>query len=168
MLGSKFSILVKEYNKSRKQKPIRLLLEEIFDLILDIKPVFLMSPLSVSTYLNSELNMFDAVIFDEASQVYAWDALGAIYRAKQCIIIGDSKQMPPSNFFTSLIEDEEEYENDRESILDKASTVFSTKRLQYHYRSKSEELIQFSNQKFYDNKLITFPQAKPHQHWSWC
>lgn len=164
MLGSKFSILVKEYNKSRKQKPIRLLLEEIFDLILDIKPVFLMSPLSVSTYLNSELNMFDAVIFDEASQVYAWDALGAIYRAKQCIIIGDSKQMPPSNFFTSLIEDEEEYENDRESILDKASTVFSTKRLQYHYRSKSEELIQFSNQKFYDNKLITFPQAKPHQH----
>lgn len=164
MIGSKFSILVKEYNKSRKQKPIRLLLEEIFDLILDIKPVFLMSPLSVSTYLNSELNLFDAVIFDEASQVYAWDALGAIYRAKQCIIIGDSKQMPPSNFFISQVEeDEEDYEDDRESILDKGSTVFPAKRLNYHYRSKTEELIQFSNQEFYDNRLITIPQAKPHK-----
>lgn len=160
MVGSRFSVLVKEYNKSRKHKPIRLLLEEIFDLILDIKPVFLMSPLSVSTYLNSELNMFDAVIFDEASQVFAWDALGAIYRAKQCIIIGDSKQMPPSNFFSSLIEDESDYENDLESILDKGSSVFPTKRLNWHYRSRSEELIAFSNQNFYDNRLITIPEAK--------
>ncbi|MDE7094984.1 MAG: hypothetical protein K2O23_00695, partial [Anaeroplasmataceae bacterium] len=163
MVGSKFAILVKEYNKSRKHKPIRLLLEEIFDLILDIKPVFLMSPLSVSTYLNSKLHLFDAVIFDEASQVFAWDALGAIYRAKQCIIIGDSKQMPPSNFFTSTIEDEDDYENDMESILDKGSSVFKTKRLNWHYRSRSEELITFSNQNFYDNRLITIPQAKKHQ-----
>ncbi|MDE5856039.1 MAG: hypothetical protein K2H06_03230, partial [Anaeroplasmataceae bacterium] len=163
MVGSKFSILVKEYNKSRKHKPIRLLLEEIFDLILDIKPVFLMSPLSVSTYLNSKLNLFDAVIFDEASQVFAWDALGAIYRAKQCIIIGDSKQMPPSNFFTSMVEDEDDYENDMESILDKGSSVFITKRLNWHYRSRSEELIAFSNRNFYDNRLITIPQAKQHQ-----
>lgn len=163
MVGSKFSILVKEYNKSRKHKPIRLLLEEIFDLILDIKPVFLMSPLSVSTYLNSQLHMFDAVIFDEASQVFAWDALGAIYRAKQCIVIGDSKQMPPSNFFTSMAEDEDDYENDIESILDKGSSVFKTKRLNWHYRSRSEELIAFSNQNFYDNRLITIPQAKKHQ-----
>lgn len=163
MVGSKFSILVKEYNKSRKHKPIRLLLEEIFDLILDIKPVFLMSPLSVSTYLNSKLHLFDAVIFDEASQVFAWDALGAIYRAKQCIVIGDSKQMPPSNFFTSMVEDEDDYENDMESILDKGSSVFKTKRLNWHYRSRSEELIAFSNQSFYDNRLITIPQAKQHQ-----
>ncbi|MDE6655535.1 MAG: DUF4011 domain-containing protein [Anaeroplasmataceae bacterium] len=162
MVGSKFSILVREYNKSRKHKPIRLLLEEIFDLILDIKPVFLMSPLSVSTYLNSKLNLFDAVIFDEASQVFAWDALGAIYRAKQCIVIGDSKQMPPSNFFTSMVEDDEDYENDMESILDKGSSVFKTKRLNWHYRSRSEELIAFSNQNFYDNRLITIPQAKQH------
>lgn len=162
MIGSRFSVLVKEYNKNRKQKPIRLLLEEIFDLILDIKPVFLMSPLSVSTYLNSKLNLFDTVIFDEASQVFAWDALGAIYRAKQCIIIGDSKQMPPSNFFTSLIEEEDDYENDMESILDKGSTIFPTKRLNWHYRSRSEELIAFSNKEFYENKLITIPQARPH------
>ena len=65
-----------------------------------------MSPLSVSTYLSSTLNMFDVVVFDEASQVFAWDALGAVYRAKQCIIIGDSKQMPPSNFFNASTDDE--------------------------------------------------------------
>lgn len=162
MVGSRFSILVREHNKSRKHKPIRMLLEELFDLILDIKPVFLMSPLSVSTYLNSELNMFDAVIFDEASQVFAWDALGAIYRAKQCIIIGDSKQMPPTNFFTSMSEEEDDYENDMESILDKGGSVFPTKRLNWHYRSRSEELIAFSNQNFYEGRLITIPQAKPH------
>ncbi len=161
--GSKFAILIKEYNKTRKQKPIRVLLEEIFDLVLDIKPVFLMSPLSVSTYLNSQLDLFDVVIFDEASQVFAWDALGAIYRAKQCIIIGDSKQMPPSSFFTAtLTDDEESEENDLESILDKGSEAFPTKRLMWHYRSRSEELIAFSNKAFYDSNLITIPQAKKH------
>lgn len=164
LAGSKFSNLVKEYNKSRKQKPIRVLLEEIMDFILDIKPVFLMSPLSVSTYLNSSLGMFDLVIFDEASQVFTWDALGSIYRAKQCIIIGDSKQMPPSSFFTSVAEeDQEDYENDLESILDKGTTVFTTKQLSWHYRSRSEELIAFSNKAFYDGRLITLPQAKKHE-----
>lgn len=164
MAGSKFSILVKEYHKSRKQKPIRMLIEEIQELIFDLKPVFLMSPLSVSTYLNSSLNMFDLVIFDEASQVFAWDALGAIYRAKQCIVIGDSKQMPPSNFFNSSIsEEEDDYEDELESILDKGTTVFTTKYLNWHYRSRSEELIDFSNKAFYDARLITIPQAKKHE-----
>ncbi len=165
MAGSKFAILIKEYNKLRKQKPIRVLLEEIFDLILDIKPVFLMSPLSVSTYLNSKLDLFDLVVFDEASQVFAWDALGAIYRAKQCIIIGDSKQMPPFSFFTTVAETENEdsYENELESILDKSSGIFTTKRLNWHYRSRSEELIAFSNGAFYENRLITIPQAKGHE-----
>ena len=162
--GSKFSILIKEYNKTRKQKPIRILLEELFDLILDIKPVFLMSPLSVSTYLNSKYDMFDLVVFDEASQVFAWDALGAIYRAKQCIIIGDSKQMPPANFFTATIGleeyEDESYEDDLESILDKGSSVLPTIGLRWHYRSKSEELIAFSNKSFYESRLITIPQAK--------
>lgn len=162
--GSKFSILIKEYNKSRRQKPIRVLLEELFDLILDIKPVFLMSPLSVSTYLNSKCDMFDLVVFDEASQVFAWDALGAIYRAKQCIVIGDSKQMPPANFFNATLNneeiDEEIYEDDLESILDKGSSVLPTIGLRWHYRSKSEELIAFSNKEFYDSRLITIPQAK--------
>lgn len=163
LAGSKFSILIKEYNKTRKQKPIRVLLEELFDLILDIKPVFLMSPLSVSTYLNSKCDMFDLVVFDEASQVFAWDALGAIYRARQCIVIGDSKQMPPANFFNATLsaeEYEENYDDDLESILDKGSSVLPTIGLRWHYRSKSEELIAFSNKSFYESRLITIPQAK--------
>ncbi len=165
LAGSKFAVLIKEYNKSRRQKPIRMLLAEIFELVLDLKPVFLMSPLSVSTYLNPINEMFDLVIFDEASQVFAWDALGAIYRAKQCIIIGDSKQMPPSNFFNNILENNEEdnFENDLESILDKGSSVFTTKQLNWHYRSRSEELIAFSNREFYNSRLITIPQAMAHK-----
>lgn len=157
MEGSKFKILVTEANKLKRQKPIRQLLDEIFDLALDIKPVFLMSPLSVSTYLNSKANIFDYVIFDEASQVFAADALGAIYRAKQCIVIGDNKQMPPSNFFSSSQDDEE---LELESILDVATLSFTTSRLRWHYRSRNERLITFSNLNFYDNNLITIPQAK--------
>ncbi len=160
--GSKFRILINEHNKERRQKPIRELLNNIFELALDIKPIFLMSPLSVSTYLSSDPSIFDTVIFDEASQIYASDALGAIYRAKQAIIIGDSKQMPPSNFFDSQSFDEEE-DDVRQSILDQASVSFKMLRLKWHYRSRSEELITFSNKAYYDNTLITIPQAKRHQ-----
>ena len=157
--GSKFKVLAHEANKLRKQKPIRELLDEIFDLALDIKPIFLMSPLSVSTYLSSRNDLFDCVIFDEASQIFAWDSLGAIYRSKQCIIIGDNKQMPPSNFFGAMADDEGE---DLESILDLGSTSFLSTGLKWHYRSRSEELISFSNKEFYDNSLITIPQAHKH------
>ncbi len=157
--GSKFKILAKEANKVRRQKPIRLLLDEIFDFAISIKPVFLMSPLSVSTYLNEE-NEFDCVIFDEASQIFAEDAFGAIYRAKQAIIIGDSKQMPPSNFFNATVEEnEDDYDSIDESILDMALSNFNTLSLKWHYRSRSEELIAFSNKNFYDSTLITIPEA---------
>ena len=170
--GSQFKLLDKEYNKLRRQLPIRSLLEKTFELALDIKPVFLMSPLSVSTYLASKLNMFDCVIFDEASQIFACDAFGSIYRGKQCIVIGDTKQMPPTSFFQASAEnlgqqsgeeEEEEEEYDMESILDKASYTFETESLKFHYRSRSEELIVFSNQEFYDSNLITIPQSKQHE-----
>ena len=168
--GSQFKLLDKEYNKQRRQLPIRSLLEKTFELALDVKPVFLMSPLSVSTYLASELNMFDCVIFDEASQIFACDAFGSIYRAKQCIVIGDTKQMPPTSFFQASAEtlnqtDDEpvEEEYDLESILDKASNTFETSSLKWHYRSRSEELIVFSNQAFYDSNLITIPQSHQHE-----
>ncbi len=160
--GSQFKILSREFEKKTRQLPIRSLLEQIFELVLDIKPVFLMSPLSVSTYLASKLNMFDVVIFDEASQIFASDALGAIYRAKQCIVIGDTKQMPPTSFFQADFGMEDE-ELDLESILDKASYTFEMTSLKWHYRSRSEELITFSNQSFYDNNLITIPQSKKHE-----
>ena len=163
--GSEFKILTREYSKLRRQLPIRVLLEQIFNLVLDIKPVFLMSPLSVSTYLASELNIFDCVVFDEASQIFASDALGSIYRGKQCIVIGDTKQMPPTNFFHATLDgqQEQEVEYDLESVLDKASSTFETTSLKWHYRSRSEELITFSNGAFYDWNLITIPQAKQHE-----
>lgn len=161
--GSEFKLLSKEQSKTRKQMPIRQLLDQIFNLTLDVKPVFLMSPLSVSTYLTSQLNMFDCVIFDEASQIFASDALGSIYRGKQCIIIGDTKQMPPTSFFQAEFGfDEDEAEFDMESILDKATSCFKTLSLKWHYRSRSEELINFSNKRFYGSNLITIPQAKNH------
>lgn len=160
--GTQFATLIKEHNKLRKQKPIRMLLDEIFDTALRIKPIFLMSPLSVSTYISGKVNQFDCVIFDEASQVFAYDAFGAIYRAKQCIIIGDTKQMPPSNFFGAIseAEDEEDYEDNLQSILDSAQGMLLTSRLKWHYRSRNEDLIRFSNQNFYDDNLITIPQAE--------
>ncbi len=160
--GSQFKTLAREFEKKTRQLPIRSLLEQIFELALDIKPVFLMSPLSVSTYLASKLNMFDCVIFDEASQIFASDALGAIYRAKQCIVIGDNKQMPPTSFFQAEFgADGDDY--DMESILDKAAYTFDMTSLKWHYRSRSEELITFSNQSFYDSNLITIPQSKKHE-----
>ncbi|MBQ8749959.1 MAG: DUF4011 domain-containing protein [Clostridia bacterium] len=164
--GSQVSSLVREANKKSKQKPVRLLLRDAGKLIQKLKPCFLMSPLSVSTYLDADTCKFDVIIFDEASQIFPWDAIGSVYRAKQVIVVGDSKQMPPSNFFNAgLNEDEMDdnfYEDDTldfESILDLCSTVFPQTRLNWHYRSKTEDLISFSNQNFYDGHLVTFPSA---------
>ncbi len=161
--GSSIAILLREGEKKRKQKGIRLLLSEIGDLAQTLKPCFLMSPLSVSTYLSSDMQ-FDVVIFDEASQIFPQDAVGAIYRGKQLIVVGDSKQMPPSNFFNSSVDvdldDEAEDVTDFESILDLCATTLPQRRLQWHYRSRFEQLISFSNKNFYDNDLVTFPSSK--------
>ena len=161
--GSAISVLLREGEKKRKQKAIRPLLDEIGALVQTLKPCFLMSPLSVSTYLGPDMK-FDVVIFDEASQIFPEDAIGAIYRAKQLIVVGDSKQMPPSNFFNSTAEMEQEDETDDvtdfESILDICSTSFPQKRLRWHYRSRFEQLIAFSNKNYYENDLVTFPSAK--------
>ena len=105
--GSALAMLLREGEKKRKQKSIRTLLSETGELIQRIKPCFLMSPLSVSTFLAPDSVHFDVVIFDEASQIFPQDAIGAIYRANQMIVVGDSKQMPPSNFFNAIIESED-------------------------------------------------------------
>ncbi len=162
--GSAKAILLREGEKKRKQKGIRLLLEEIGDLAQTLKPCFLMSPLSVSTFLSPDMK-FDVVIFDEASQIFPQDAIGAIYRGNQLIVVGDSKQMPPSNFFNSSSaqndnDDEDEDITDFESILDICTTAFPQKRLKWHYRSRYESLISFSNKNFYDSTLVTFPSSK--------
>lgn len=121
-----------------------------------------MSPLSVSTFLSPDMS-FDVVIFDEASQIFPWGAIGAIYRAKQLIVVGDSQQMPPSNQFmctNDSDDDEEEDIDDFESILDLCSSSFRPRNLSWHYRSRNESLIAFSNKNFYNNKLITFPSSR--------
>ena len=162
--GSAVATLRREGQKRRKQMPIRRLFQETGELIQQIKPCLLMSPLSVSTFLDPHALSFDTVVFDEASQIFPQDAIGAIYRAEQLIVVGDSRQMPPSDFFSSVVEvqDDEDASDvgDFESILDVASAVFPTKRLSWHYRSHHEELIAFSNLHFYDNSLMTFPSAQ--------
>lgn len=161
--GSSVAILLREGEKKRKQKSIRLLLSEIGELVQTLKPCFLMSPLSVSTFLNSDIE-FDVIVFDEASQIFPQDAVGAFYRGKQHIVVGDSKQMPPTNFFNSVADlennDEDNDAADFESILDLCSASFPQRRLKWHYRSRFEQLISFSNKNFYENDLITFPSAK--------
>ena len=162
--GSPIAILRHEAGKKRKQKGIRQLLDEIKDLALTIKPCFLMSPLSVSTFLTADIK-FDVVIFDEASQIFPQDAVGSIYRGKQLIVVGDTKQMPPSNFFGAVGEVEEEDSDDTnlsdyESILDLCAVAYPQYSLKWHYRSRFEQLISFSNRNFYDNTLVTFPSAR--------
>ena len=159
--GSAMAILLREGERKRKQKGIRTLIGETGELIQTLKPCFLMSPLSVSTYLGAD-TLFDVVVFDEASQIFPQDALGAIYRGKQLIVVGDSKQMPPTDFFTAVAESEEDENapedvSDFESVLDLCSAAFPQRRLKWHYRSRYEQLIAFSNKNFYDGDLVTFP-----------
>ena len=165
--GSPVSVLLRESEKKRKLKPVRMLITEIGDLIQVLKPCFLMSPLSVSSYLDPAAIHFDLVIFDEASQVFTQDALGSIYRADKVIVVGDSRQMPPSNFFNAALDetdDEAEDVADFESILDICSSSMRQLRLRWHYRSRCEQLIAFSNRNFYLGNLITFPSSKKPAH----
>ena len=161
------SILLHELNKKRKIMPLRKLFRTIPNLLLKLKPCLMMSPLSVSYFLEAETYRFDMVIFDEASQIFPQDAIGAIFRAKQVIIAGDSKQLPPTNFFSASTsndadfdyEDDEEEEVNFDSILEEASNSLPNRSLLWHYRSRFEELISFSNQQIYQNNLITFPSS---------
>lgn len=163
--GSALFLLLREGEKKRNQKNIRSLLAQTGKLVQLLKPCFLMSPLSVSTYLAPGAVHFDVVIFDEASQIFPQDAIGAIYRAKQLIVVGDSKQMPPSNFFNASVDSEDHDDDagdvtDFESILDLCSASMRQLRLRWHYRSRCEQLIAFSNKNFYDGDLVTFPSSK--------
>lgn len=140
-------------------------LRKFFDLIPNLLPrlcpCMLMSPISVAQYLDVKRDKFDLVIFDEASQIPTCEAVGAIARGKNIIVVGDPKQMPPTNFFAANTFDEDNSEvEDLESILDDCLALsLPSKYLRWHYRSKHESLIAFSNCKFYDNKLFTFPST---------
>ena len=161
--NSQWGVLRREIQKQRRHKPIRRLLEEAPDVLTSLTPCFMMSPLSVAQYLPlpSDQALFDVVIFDEASQITVWDAVGSITRGRQVIVAGDPKQMPPTNFFARSDDDPDgdiDVEGDLESILDEmCGAGIPDKTLNLHYRSRRESLIAFSNDRYYDNRLITFP-----------
>ena len=167
--SSELGTLLKEINKKKRHLPLRQLFLEIPDLLLRLKPCLMMSPLAVSTYLETKEIRFDVVIFDEASQVRPYDAISSIYRARQLIVAGDQKQLPPTSFFersateeevSTDVEDFEESLSDFDSILDVCCTLgLPRRRLRWHYRSKREQLIAFSNRHYYENELVTFPSV---------
>jgi superfamily I DNA and/or RNA helicase len=120
----------------------------------------MMSPLSIAQYLPADAKPFDVVIFDEASQIPVWDAIGAIARGRQVIVVGDPKQLPPTAFFDRSDDgyDDASDLEDLESILDECLAAnIPHKRLAWHYRSRHESLIAFSNERYYEGRLVTFP-----------
>jgi very-short-patch-repair endonuclease len=121
----------------------------------------MMSPLSVAQYLKADSIEFDTVVFDEASQIMPQDAVSSLIRADQAVIAGDTKQLPPTSFFQSDVETTEDVREDLDSILEETASVLPERSLRWHYRSRTEELIQFSNYHYYDNSLRTFPENDP-------
>lgn len=172
-LKPQIRLLNAEARKSRRHKPIRQLLPELSDLVGLLTPCIMASPLSVATYLPRTAFQFDLVLIDEASQLLPEDAVGAILRGERVVAFGDSKQLPPTQFFTRLVDEEEQLEEELEelpddvqpedvtayeSILDAMGGRVPTAWLRWHYRSRDERLIAFSNHHFYREKpLITFP-----------
>ena len=138
---------------------LRKLFEEIPELIKVVAPCMLMSPMTVSQYLKPLNGLFDLVIFDEASQIPTAEAICSLARGKAAIVVGDPKQLPPTTFFNTTYVDEENLENeDMESVLDDCLAINMPQRhLTWHYRSKHESLIAFSNIMYYENRLCTFP-----------
>ena len=159
-----WGVLQREIRKRMRHKPVRKLLEAAPDVLTKLTPCFMMSPLSVAQYLPVDQALFDVVIFDEASQITVWDAVGSMARGRQVIVAGDPKQMPPSNFFARADDDPDgdiETEGDLESILEEMiAASIPVRTLNLHYRSRHESLIAFSNDRYYQNELITFPAPK--------
>ena len=157
-LGTSLWVLRHEVNRKKGLRPLRELFTRAGDAILQLKPCLLMSPLSVSMHLDPSRIRFDLVIFDEASQIRPEDAIGSIMRGRQVIIVGDTMQLPPTDFFREVLDEEEDIP-DLESILDECSSCLPQRMLRWHYRSEDESLIAFSNLHFYGGRLFTFPSA---------
>lgn len=160
------ALIRRELNKKRNKMPIRRLLLKASSAILKIKPVFMMSPISVASFLPPKEVVFDLVVFDEASQVRPVEAFGALLRAKQIVVVGDSKQLPPTNFFDNLtnkydeVNDEDYDVSNMESILTLLLAMNIPQRtLSWHYRSRNRSLISLSNNEFYEGELKVFPSV---------
>lgn len=162
-----------EFSKSMRYKAIRELAAGDSGVVIrDLKPVWLMSPLSVSDTLPLNADHFDVVIFDEASQITLEEAIPSLFRAAQTIVVGDEMQLPPTNFFATKRNDDDEdlsfeeegevvqYDLNSTSFLNHSSRNLPTRMLGWHYRSRSESLISFSNHAFYGGRLLTVPEER--------
>lgn len=164
-------VLLHEFNKKTKHLPTRGLMESAGLAIQKIKPIFMMSPMSVAKFLKPGSVEFDLLIFDEASQVRTSDAIGSILRSKQVVVVGDDKQLPPTSFFLKMASmDGIDTEADDGQVVAMATGIESildlfrarntaSERLKWHYRSRNEGLITFSNSEFYQSELVTFPSS---------
>jgi very-short-patch-repair endonuclease len=167
--SGQMGVLRREFEKKRRHLPIRSLIHEAGAAIQTIKPVFMMSPMSIAAYLAPGSVAFDMVVFDEASQVKPVEAFGAILRGRQTIVVGDSRQLPPTSFFDSVTADSL-MDTDDEALMASADVesvlgLFCAKgaperMLRWHYRSRHESLITVSNREFYDGRLVTFPSPQ--------
>ncbi|MGW6456513.1 DUF3320 domain-containing protein, partial [Streptomyces sp. NPDC055078] len=161
------AVITREAEKKTRHLPVRELLDRTRDVVRSIKPCFMMSPLTVSQLLPADYH-FDVVVFDEASQVRPGDAINCIYRGTSLVVAGDANQLPPTSFFASTADNEAEAEAEYDedvpdsfrSLLDacKAGAMRELP-LRWHYRSRHENLITFSNRAFYGNSMVTFPGA---------
>lgn len=161
---SEWGVLARELQKKTRHMPLRQLISSMPKTLTQLTPCLMMSPMSIAQYLPPDSKAFDVVIFDEASQITVCDAIGAIARAKQSIVVGDPKQLPPTSFFGKAADNEsnsgEDFDEDLESILDECLAANIPKmKLNWHYRSRCESLITFSNHRYYDGSLITFPNT---------
>jgi superfamily I DNA and/or RNA helicase/very-short-patch-repair endonuclease len=165
---SQLGYLQRQFRLKRGHHSIRKIFANVPNVVQQLCPCFMMSPLSLSQYINPEKINFDFVIFDEASQISPVDSLGAIIRGNHLVCVGDTKQLPPTTFFDRVAQIEINDENledmstqDLESILDECLTIGMKEfYLKWHYRSRHESLIHFSNINFYKNNLNTFPSPE--------
>ncbi|MCT4657214.1 MAG: DUF4011 domain-containing protein [Cohaesibacter sp.] len=160
---TELSLIYNEINKSRRYVPVRDLTRRAGRALLELKPCWMMSPLAVAQYIQQGALEFDLVIIDEASQMTPENAVGAILRSRKAMVVGDTNQLPPSNFFNKVFEDEDADEDESvtdESILEMANSAFRpARRLRWHYRSRHSGLIAFSNHHIYNDDLVVFPSA---------
>ncbi|MBR3008494.1 MAG: DUF4011 domain-containing protein [Stomatobaculum sp.] len=159
--GLELTLLRKAIGSSARGMSIRKLFDRIPHILPALCPCMLMSPNSVAQYLAQQNDLFDIVVFDEASQLPTCKAAGALYRAKNAVIVGDPKQMPPTTFFAGSGPEVEDLQlDDLDSVLDDALALgVPSLYLKWHYRSTHESLIAFSNSRFYENRMFTFPSA---------
>lgn len=165
---TEMALLSNELSKETRHIPIRQLLNRAGGAVQALKPCFMMGPRSVAQFIAPEGLRFDLLVIDEASQMRPADALGMVARCGQLVVVGDSKQLAPTSFFDKMSDPDGDEEADEqfqmavaESILDAVAPIFTSRQLRWHYRSRHESLIAFSNYNFYGSNLMIFPSPSP-------